>query len=260
MRRIALLLCLTVAASGCVGTHTQINQPVVNIPVFLRTNEQAYAVVVGVENGYAGYCAGATIDAEMWTMQAVAEGYETVTLLDEDATADAIEAAMLAAIAAAAPSGMVFFAYSGHGGQQPDSNGDEADGLDELICAYDRGLTDDRYGEILQTAQAGERVFAVLDSCHSGTMPRRARGLRVARDTEIHAQLIVYAGCSDADLSYGSEQGGEWTTALIDAGPDGQTYSGWFRAAEARMPEYQTPVYEEWGPVTDEYRQTRGMQ
>jgi len=258
--RLASLCCACILLTGCFGTHTQINQPVVNIPVFLRTNEQAYAVVVGVENGYAGYCAGATIDAEMWTMQAVAEGYETVTLLDEDATADAIEAAMLAAIAAADPSGRVFFAYSGHGGQQPDSNGDEADGLDELICAYDRGLTDDRYGEILQTAQAGERVFAVLDSCHSGTMLRRARGLRVTRDTTIHAMVVVYAGCSDAALSYGDEQGGQWTTALMDTGPDGQTYAGWFGAAKARMPSYQVPVYEEWGPVTDEYRNTRGMQ
>jgi len=91
-------------------------------------------------------------------------------------------------------------------------------------------------------------------------MPRRARGLRVARSTAIHAMVVVYAGCSDADLSYGSEQGGEWTTALMDTGPNGSTYVGWFDAAKARMPSYQVPVYETWGPVTDEYRQRGAMQ
>ena len=40
--------------------------------------------------------------------------------------------------------------YSGHGSYTYDLNGDEADGYDEVICCYNRNVTDDEIGAILQ--------------------------------------------------------------------------------------------------------------
>ena len=260
MRKLALLLCL-IAASGCAHNQITVNDPIVIVPIF-RTNSQAVAVIVAVEYGYAGYCAGANLDADLWRILAEQNGYDAVVLRDEDATKGNVVNAVLSAFASISPTGRVLITYSGHGGQVPDTGGDEDDGKDELICLQDQALTDDEMGAILSQAPAGLRVLAVFDSCHSGTMPRRARGLRVARDTAIHAQVVVYAGCSDANLSYGTaENGGTWTGALVMEWTQGGHYGrdGWFDDAAAVMPDYQVPVYGEYGPVTDEYRQTRGM-
>jgi hypothetical protein len=64
--------------------------------------------------------------------------------------------------------------YSGHGGQLPDRNEEEADVMDETWCLYDGELVDDEmyslYGEFAQ----GVRVLVFSDSCHSGTVTKVA--------------------------------------------------------------------------------------
>lgn len=87
----------------------------------------------------------------------------------------------------------VYFHFSGHGQQIFDTNGDEIDGYDESILAYDakpkyleggyqgeKHIRDDELEEIfnLIRAQLGEegQLVVVFDSCHSGTMPRGIKG------------------------------------------------------------------------------------
>ncbi|KAK3348072.1 caspase domain-containing protein [Neurospora tetraspora] len=74
----------------------------------------------------------------------------------------------------ARPNDSLFFHYSGHGGQTKDLDGDEEDGYDEVIYPVDfrqvGHITDDEMHRIMVTPlQAGVRLTAIFDSCHSGT-------------------------------------------------------------------------------------------
>ncbi|MEX0286130.1 MAG: caspase family protein [Paracoccaceae bacterium] len=82
----------------------------------------------------------------------------------------------------------VYLHFSGHGTQAPALNPEtELDGLDELflpvdigpwndtVGAVENGLVDDEIGELIGAIRAkGASVWAVFDSCHSGTVTRAA--------------------------------------------------------------------------------------
>ena len=100
-------------------------------------------------------------------------------LLSAEATAknivDAIENWL---IAPSKPDDIVYFHFSGHGSQAKDSDGDEDDGMDELICPSDMQLrdmntviTDDQLGELFARIPSNN-VTIILDACHSGTGTR----------------------------------------------------------------------------------------
>lgn len=74
----------------------------------------------------------------------------------------------------ARPNDSLFFHFSGHGGQTKDLDGDEPDGYDEVIYPVDfrtnGHIVDDELHRIMVTPlQAGVRLTAIFDSCHSGT-------------------------------------------------------------------------------------------
>lgn len=63
---------------------------------------------------------------------------------------------------------------TGHGGQTEDLDGDEDDGYDEVIYPVDfrangHIVDDDMHLWMVQPLQAGVRLTAIFDSCHSGT-------------------------------------------------------------------------------------------
>jgi hypothetical protein len=64
--------------------------------------------------------------------------------------------------------------YSGHGSLISDTNGDEISGKDSTIVPLDvrtQGyIIDDKIREILVTANEGAKIFAVFDSCNSGSV------------------------------------------------------------------------------------------
>ena len=83
------------------------------------------------------------------------------------------------------------FHFSGHGSQVPDTNSDESDSLDEILCPHDFDwtstyITDDGLREILSNLHPGATLDVVLDACHSGT------GLREVGD--LIARFIPYTG------------------------------------------------------------------
>ena len=79
------------------------------------------------------------------------------------------------------PGDEVFFYFSGHGFQQPDTNGDETDRFDETLVPVDvvvrNGesvvgmIADDEIAALLNRL-SGRRVTVVVDACHSGTSDR----------------------------------------------------------------------------------------
>jgi len=109
-------------------------------------------------------------------MQRIAEaaGVEkTQVLLTKDATADAVRSAIGAAAKELHSGDFLFMTYSGHGGQVPDTNGDEKeDAKDETWVLFDRQLVDDELYELWSEFEPGTRIFLLSDSCHSGTVAR----------------------------------------------------------------------------------------
>jgi len=109
--------------------------------------------------------------------------------------------AALARIADASKAGdRVVLYFAGHGVQQIDASGDEADGLDEVFLPADatrfdskstsvpNGLVDDEIGRrVAAIRDKGAFVWLIMDTCHSGTMLRGgAAGVQFRRlDPEI---------------------------------------------------------------------------
>lgn len=84
----------------------------------------------------------------------------------------------------ATPQDTVVFYFAGHGTQLLDDNGDEEDGKDEALLAWDSGLLDltyirdDDLNRWLSTVRA-ETIIVILDACHSGTGTRPLDGGRI---------------------------------------------------------------------------------
>lgn len=107
-------------------------------------------------------------------------GAQIVTLVGPEATHSGIRGAFadLMDRAASAPHAIVLFYFSGHGSQIDDTNGDEGDGVDETLVAYDSRLSDKNdilddelaawQAELMRRAPT-TKITYILDSCHSGT-------------------------------------------------------------------------------------------
>ncbi|MBS3822152.1 MAG: caspase family protein, partial [Phycisphaerae bacterium] len=100
------------------------------------------------------------------------------TLFSRSATADAIRQAFRQwLIEGTKPGDRVVFYYSGHGSQLKDTGGEEADGMDEVLCATDfqkdgtGGVRDDELGRWLDELK-DRNVTVLIDACHSGTMSK----------------------------------------------------------------------------------------
>nr|WP_248287319.1 caspase family protein [Massilia antarctica] len=111
-------------------------------------------------------------EADAIDMQAIgrASGFQANTLLTGRATRKAVTADILAAAKSLAAGDIFMISYSGHGGQLPDLNGDESDGLDETWCLFDGQMTDDELYALWAQFSPGVRILQFSDSCHSGTV------------------------------------------------------------------------------------------
>lgn len=114
----------------------------------------------------------------------------------------------------------LFLYYSGHGSQTYDYNGDEKDGLDELIISIDSyGITDDYLKKIIQTnLKKNVTLFCLFDCCNSGTiLDLKYQYLSSSNyelnnvindtdDSETLSNVILISGCRDEEYSYEAEQ------------------------------------------------------
>ncbi|KAK4160173.1 putative metacaspase [Cladorrhinum sp. PSN259] len=78
-------------------------------------------------------------------------------------------------VANAQPNDALFLHFSGHGGQTADTDGDEEDGHDEVIYPVDfkqngHIVDDEIHYYVVKPLQAGVRLTAIFDSCHSGSV------------------------------------------------------------------------------------------
>lgn len=126
----------------------------------------------------------------------------------------------------AQPHDSLFIHYSGHGGQTKDLDGDEVDGLDEVIFPLDYKkagtITDDVLNEILvKSLPKACRLTAVFDSCHSGSIldlpflyhsDGRIKRSQVTdkfrKQRSTPADVVSFSGCKDAQTSADTYEGG----------------------------------------------------
>jgi hypothetical protein len=147
----------------------------------------AISINIGLNNvnpdkygGWDGQLSGCVNDA--LAMQKIADGlgYVSTLILNEQATADRVICEIGQAAWNLDDGGIVLLTFSGHGGQMPDVNGDEADGKDETWVCYDRQLVDDELYNLWNQFKNGARIFVLSDSCHSGTITRNREYQAVA--------------------------------------------------------------------------------
>jgi hypothetical protein len=127
----------------------------------------------------------------------------------------------------------LFFHFSGHGTQTLDMNREELDGYDEAIVSSDLKLiVDDEFNSIIRTyLKPGVTLYAIFDSCHSGTVLDlkynyldTTNGLKTTINTkeyETLANVIMFSGCTDdqtsADAFINKKYCGAMTYSLLNA-------------------------------------------
>ena len=111
----------------------------------------------------------------------------------------------------------LFFLYSGHGTCTADLNGDELDRQDELIVPIDATsintciLDDDLNKIILNGLKPGVKLFALFDSCFSGTVLDLRYNYLDSNNKlnttinlnmpETSGQVVMISGCMDSQTS-----------------------------------------------------------
>ncbi|PBP22037.1 metacaspase CasA [Diplocarpon rosae] len=135
---------------------------------------------VGQEGELRG-CINDVRNVSAYLTQSFGYAREDMVILTDDApdrmgqpTQANIRRAMAWLVHGVQPNDSLFFHYSGHGGQTPDTNGDEEDGSDEVIYPVDfrqaGHIGDDEMHQIMVAPlPAGVRLTAIFDSCHSGS-------------------------------------------------------------------------------------------
>lgn len=232
--------------------------------------------------GWDGELAACEFDAKDMLALAKAQGFgSSQILLRSQVTADAVKAAIAAAAKRLSAGDLFLVTYSGHGGQVPDGNSDEADRQDETWVLWDRQLVDDELWALWGRFKAGVRIVVLSDSCHSGTVTRampafpasgpmpRVRWLptvqaqRVYRrnaklydaiqrevpageKSAVRASVILISGCQDNQFSLDGNRNGLFTETLKKVWRKGK-FAGGYRTLRdtiaQRMPAQQTPMY-----------------
>src|SRR5205085_10053017 len=105
----------------------------------------------------------------------------------------------------------LWFSYSGHGSYITDTNGDEKDGHDEILCPCDFSsagmiIDDFIYENLVVKLPKGCSLFALMDCCHSGTVFDLPYIYNTSFSTNNSnnrhvASVVTISGCRDDQVS-----------------------------------------------------------
>ncbi len=102
---------------------------------------------------------------------------DITTLIDDQATQEAMKEAITALVLSGEPGDVLLLHYSGHGSHVSDLSGDEPDRRDEVLCPHDLSWSDpfldDWLRETFDRLVDGVNLTVVMDCCHSGSNTRR---------------------------------------------------------------------------------------
>jgi metacaspase-1 len=124
--------------------------------------------------GWDGALNACEADARDMKQIADAQNFQSRLLLTREATSKNVLDAIGEAAGALQAGDFFFLSNSSHGGQVPDTNGDEDDDMDETWVSWDRQIVDDELYALWGKFASGVRIFVLSDSCHSGTVLKAA--------------------------------------------------------------------------------------
>lgn len=143
------------------------------------------ALCIGI-NDYPGNnndLRGCVNDVVEWAKVLKARGFQVQTLIDKKATKAAMVKGINDLIRGSEPGDVAVLQFSGHGSWVPDTDGDEEDLRDEVLCPCDIGansfLSDDELHVLFSRKRQDVRLVFLSDSCHSGTVSRVAPAIGV---------------------------------------------------------------------------------
>lgn len=121
---------------------------------------------------------------------------------------------------------LLVFSFSGHGSYTLDTNGDEMDARDEMIVSIDfKPILDDEIRNIIQNnLKKDVTLFALFDSCHSGTVLDLKYQYYDSSNydeftmnenvIETTGDVIMISGCADSQTSMDSYLNKKWQGAM----------------------------------------------
>jgi hypothetical protein len=284
-KRTAALVALSTLTVGLVGCGTSMTGPStgVNAAQGMKAAAKATGVKRALMVGINAYqyvsplsgCINDLVDTKAQVLDkfGFAEA-NTTTLKDAQATRVNILASLEKLVAESQPGDFLYFHYSGHGAQIPDTNGDEKDGKDEILCPVDARaaggtisniIVDDEINTILGKLKTGVGFFMVSDSCNSGTidqgLERKSRGITLpatvknvtplkanlkamaAFETRVDAgKYTIITGCQENQTSADARINGRWNGALtyclletLKVGGAEMSYAAWHRATATEL-------------------------
>jgi hypothetical protein len=134
------------------------------------------ALIVGINSYPQSPLQGCVNDANDWNTTLRVKGFTNSVLLDAVATKANIIAGLNWLVSGSVFGDSLVFCYSGHGSKVRDTNGDESDGYDEVLCPVDffsgQYISDDNLRAIFSKLPKGVTLDVFLDSCYSGTATR----------------------------------------------------------------------------------------
>jgi hypothetical protein len=229
--------------------------------------------------GWSGALNACEFDARDYADICQSAGFTTKCLMTRLATRTALEKALNNAAKTLKKGDILCLTYSGHGGQLPDRNNDEDDGLDETWCLFDGEMVDDELYALYSKFAAGVRLLVISDSCHSGSViresylaaaappPAPARFMpsgvaarvyeqnrkfydgvlaRSAVVPEAKATILLLSGCQDNQVSLDGAFNGQFTGTLKRVWRSGQFAGGYrkfWKDIVRQMPPSQTPNF-----------------
>lgn len=240
--------------------------------------------------------AGAGKDLEHMQQILLSSGFERQnidTILDTHATRENVLEAVQRTARRLKPNDLFVLYFTGHGDSIPDISGDELDGYDEELVAYDKYILDDDLYKIWNTVHPSIRIVMIVDACHSGTSFKmvdfkvnrnaKTRAAMFANEANFNRntkkvafnaftgeflqekfQMIYIGAASDEGTAVGGSSGSLFTNTLLALYLERRRTSQWFSYTYPRFAQEiaiavgskQRISYHEIGPVQITFKNT----
>ncbi|OPZ90375.1 MAG: Caspase domain protein [Firmicutes bacterium ADurb.Bin419] len=262
-RAISLLLCLCVILSVNVISLTTVNADEARgVAVLVGVSDFTPALLAAEPNIKQGV-EGAELDVDAMNKILTPLGYGTIPIKSRAATKDRVLSTLSNLAIVLKPGDILVFYFSGHGSRVPDRNGDEEDGIDEAIVAYDGNIIDDELHEIWKNFKPGVKIVMISDSCFSGTVLKKTASQGnssldvLDNNSSINASLVFIGACQDNETTGGSPQGGAFTRFLEFAWTKAK-FTGTYEQLHRQLVNYlaytgNTPSYYEYGAKNEKF-------
>jgi hypothetical protein len=208
------------------------------IPKIITINKTKKALLIGINyTGTSNELFGCINDVNSIKERISNQGFTDITILTDLTTKKATRNNILdefkKLIINSKEGDLLFVSYSGHGTYALDKNGDEKTGYDQLIvpCDFNMIVDDDLKSIIQQNLKSNVTLFAMFDSCFSGSVLdlryQYMDSLNYDKFTENDKELetkgnvFMISGCSDyqtsADAFINNKAAGAMTWSLLES-------------------------------------------